>query len=199
MKKKPISFKNSFATTCLLMAWLPSAGLADWSGGYAGLSLGQSTSGEMSADDEGFTDVSTFETDPILSAFGGYQIQQGLIIYGGEIEIARQTNVDQRFDDGDELSFDASFIDLKARAGYDLGYSMVYGVLGYSQVNAEAAAGEDVDFDGASFGLGVDYQFNDQFTLGAEYLARRTTGTNDDGIDADVDFDTLAVRASFNF
>ncbi|MEO0903284.1 MAG: porin family protein [Pseudomonadota bacterium] len=185
---------------CLLTALAPSVSFADWAGGYAGLSLGQTTLAESSDENEGPSTTVEFETDPILSAFAGYQVQNGLFVFGGEVEVSRTTSANASVEGFDEeFSAELDLFDLKLRAGYDLGDTLVYGVLGFSHLSASPDEGPDTDSDGGNFGLGADYRFNDQFTIGAEYLARRITGESELGDEGSVDIDTLAICASFHF
>ena len=179
-----------------LISLSPSMGFADWSGGYAGLAIGQLIEGEGRATFEGEEQTATIEGDAIFGGFAGYQIQHGDFVFGGEVELS-SANDFEILQDGDAVTRDFRLLDIKARAGFNTGDALIYGVLGLSQVKAlDDFEGEDTA-EGFNFGIGVDYQIDDQFVVGAEYLARRVT--LEDEIDTDFDVDTLALRASFKF
>ena len=138
--------------------------------------------------------------DNIVSAFAGYQIQQDQLVLGGEISIGQANNFafDEEF--GIPAS-DVRVIDVKARAGYDLGQTLVYAVAGFTQTELlESDLSDILEEDtspGVNYGLGVDYKFSDQFVVGAEYLVRDVT--TETFLNIDTKSDAFAVRASFNF
>lgn len=182
--------------TCLALSLaLPTTAFADWSGGYAGLSVGDLTEGTATAESEGFT--ADLDGDGILGGFAGYQFQSGNMVFGGEFSLASANNVAINFN-GDVNDQDFRITDLKGRIGYDAGDVLVYSVLGLSQVRAVGNnfVG-DRTADGIVLGLGADYAINDQFAIGAEYLIRNVT--LEDEFDTDIDLDAVAVRASFQF
>ncbi|MFQ1702165.1 outer membrane protein [Loktanella agnita] len=172
----------------------PGAAFADWTGGYAGLSLGTLTNGESVNGDF----VATIESDAIFEGLAGYQIQQGDFVFGGEVAFSPAAQLESQAGSETQTA-DATFSDIKARAGYNLGPALVYGTAGLSQVELRPD-GTDLTLttDGFSLGFGADYLINDQFSVGAEYLARRLE-IEQDGETAEVTLDTIAVRASFRF
>ncbi|MEJ6402210.1 outer membrane protein [Yoonia sp. 2307UL14-13] len=177
----------ALATTFLL----PTAALADWTGGYSGLSFGPNLTNEFTLDNG--TDSETFEAEDsnTIGFFGGFLAQSNQIVYGGEIAFSTATDVEFVID-GDSVSGDIDLFDLKGRVGFDAGEFLPYAVAGISRV--------DDDATGFNFGVGVDYAINPSFLVGAEYLARRTTFDDDiDGIETDFDIDTFSIRGSFKF
>ena len=60
---------------------LPTHALADWNGAYAGFSLGSTVTNELSSDFEGSS-----KADPsgAFGVFGGYSVQTGDLVFGGE-------------------------------------------------------------------------------------------------------------------
>ncbi len=113
----------------VLAALLPSAALADWTGGYAGLSVGTAITSELSADIEGESESIELDGGAVLGAFAGYQVQSGALAYGGELAFTNGTDFEGEFD-GNAASFDFHTIDLKGRAGYAIDDLLLYGVLG---------------------------------------------------------------------
>ena len=179
-----------------LATTLPTHTLADWSGAYAGFSIGYNIANELSVEEDDFS--VTFEADPstALGAFGGYAVQNDDFVFGGEVALLRAPNVEFEFD-GDEFSVDYDILDLKGRAGYAVNNILFYGVAGFSRISA------DDDADGFNFGVGADYDLGNNVVIGAEYLARRTTSEEDEEFeedeDLDVAIDTLSLRAAFRF
>lgn len=173
----------------------PTTALADWTGGYAGLSLGTLIDSEVSA--AGIVGESNIDYDSVIGAFAGYQIQVDSFVFGAEIGVDHVP--DGKIGD-DDFQLDREFrtIDLKGRAGYDLGQTLVYGVAGFSNLQAFGDfEGEDTA-TGFNLGLGVDYRISDSVTVGAEYLARRTV-LEEEGLEFDIDVDNLSLRAAFQF
>ncbi len=177
-----------------LITLIPTVGLADWNGPYVGGAIGTVNA---EADFElATTPSTTFDFDDSLGfgAFAGMLIQSGDLVYGGEVALTVAPNAE--ISDGEELT---PFTDIKGRVGYSFGDILAYGVAGITFANYDEN-GEDFDGTGFNFGAGVDYMINDQIFVGAEYLARRTSGDypNDDA-EFDLDIDTLSIRAGFNF
>lgn len=180
------------------LALVPTAGLADWNGPYAGLAIGTV---DAEADFE-LTDQFTFPDSNTFSGFAGALVQSGTLVYGGEIAFGNAPDASLQEDQDLEI-----YTDIKGRIGYDLGDVLAYGVAGisfatYNETGTDMGVDFDDDFDaiGFNFGVGVDYLVTDNIFVGAEYLARRTSGDypNDDA-EFDLDIDTFSVRVGFNF
>lgn len=126
-------------------------------------------------------------------AFAGYNFQSGSLIYGAE---AAYTLGDVSSDIPSAFGANyASFLDVKARAGYTLGDALVYGVIGGSLGRWENRVGppDTVSATGLNYGMGVDYQINNSLFVGAEYLVRGLSGDFD--ADPSVGMDSVTQSA----
>jgi opacity protein-like surface antigen len=177
----------------------PPAPVHDWSGAYAGLSYG-TTSARFA--EQG--DVIEFTDGTVAGVYGGYLVQRGSFVYGGELAYGA---ISDAFNPlaviGSGTSFDRVF-DLKARAGLSANRALFYGVLGYSQAHYTQEGDGDavqVDSDGFLYGIGAEYAVSPRLTIGLEYLLRdlANEGAVDLDGDASVDLDTLSLRVGFTF
>jgi len=153
---------------------------ADWTGGYAGLQLGYGWLDNDTSSGEG----------EIGGLHGGYLIDRGAYVFGGEIDYDF-TEVD--FSGGDEID---SIIRLKGKAGYDLGETLVYGTLGVAFAEA-TIGGTSFDDTGWFIGVGVDQMVTENISIGAELLHHDFNEFDNSG--TDIDGTTLALRASYHF
>ena len=148
----------------------------DWTGGYAGLSIGQ-----LSADADDLEDDET-----VYGLHGGYDYDFGQFVVGGELD----------WQTGDNIALGAVDVDnvlrAKLRGGYDLGRTLIYGTVGAAQLSTDI--GDDTGIVG---GLGVEYMVTDQFSVGGEFLAHRFEDFDD--TDLDIDANTVSLRGSFRF
>ena len=158
----------------------------DWSGFYAGGSLGYAT-----VDDE----AATFGPDFDGATYGvhaGYDYDFGTFIVGGELELSG-------FDVADSAT--ATEVDsvtrLKVRAGYDAGLFMPYLAAGVAQLNSSGAPLGDVDDTGSFYGFGLDYRMTDTIRVGGEVLEHDFDDYAGSGINADAL--TASVRVSYDF
>jgi outer membrane immunogenic protein len=190
-KNKEYTMKRALAIMALVASTTPS-GAQDWTGGYVGLTVGQG-SGEVEVPAISATD--TLDSDTVYGLFAGYNLQRNSIVYGAELAYQSGDINSEAFAQGiDQL------VDLKGRVGYAAGSGLVYGVLGYSANRAFVSTGDTSDGDGFSLGIGYDYQINDAFTVGAEYLNRQmkndATGTIRE---LEPDISTFSLRAGMRF
>ncbi|MFQ1702167.1 outer membrane protein [Loktanella agnita] len=171
----------------------PGTAFADWTGGYVGLSAVVSTEAEIRQ--KAASDVETFplERDEAFSVFGGYQVQQGNYVFGGEIALSQADD----FRTEGIGKPDLEFLDFKARAGYAINDFLLYGVAGPTQIDMRAS-GAILALNGFNVGIGAEYMFYDQFLIGAEYLARRT-GNKVQDQELEIDLDTITLRAAYKF
>lgn len=180
------------------VAAAPSTGL-DWSGAYAGLSFGA-----VSGDIDFFpSPAQELDSGTLAGIYGGYQIQRGNLVYGGELAIAKPNDTAVTGYTGTS-EIEKPMTDLKGRLGYANGKFLFYGVLGYSfgtYSNWLGSPADDWDIDGFNYGVGVDYAINDDWLVGAEYLVRDLDGSEPGGSGqtVDVDFDTISIRFSYRF
>ena len=160
----------------------------DWSGLYAGLSYGSSTSSGAYDDMAGnFKDATDF------GLHLGYMRDMGNLVVGGELEYAMENFADS--------SKNSDIFRVKGRVGYDAGRLLPYAVLGFSHANLKDT---NVNYsqDGLTAGLGLDYMVTDRFIIGAEYLMDRYNDVGKaDGLPAGLDLDlhTVAIRATMRF
>ncbi len=149
----------------------------DWTGGYAGLGLGNlDVDGSGAADGDDFT----------YGVHGGYDYDFGRFVVGGELELDG-TDVNL----GGAVDVD-SVSRLKLRAGYDLGRTLVYATLGAAEV--DTSLGSDT---GTVGGIGVAYQINDRFYVGGELLEHRFENIGGSGVNADAT--SLSLRGGVRF
>jgi len=148
----------------------------DWTGGYGGLSFGN-----LSVDADDLDD-----SEGVYGLYGGYDYDFGQFVVGGELD----------YQTGEDIELGSVEVDnilrAKARGGYDLGRTLIYGTVGAAQLNADG--GDDTGIVG---GLGVEYKVTEQFSVGGEYLAHRFDDFDDTGVD--IDADTVSLRGSFRF
>lgn len=166
-------------------------------GFYAGLALGQvDGNGTQTFGLVGGGSVTTpidLDRDTTPGLFAGYNMQSGALVYG--VKIAAWST-DAPFNAAQELS---KLTDVSARLGWVSGRALFYGSLGWSWATQENVFnGFEVDMDGVSFGLGVEYNVTDRFFLGAEYTARNLDGSQG-AYGLDIDVDTLSIQAGFRF
>ncbi|SFI70503.1 outer membrane protein [Celeribacter neptunius] len=158
---------------------VPVAAGADWTGGYAGATLGY-----------GWGDGALDNADDMTyGLFGGYNYDFGNFVLGGELEYL-----------GSELETGTAKLDdltrLKLRAGYDMGPALVYGVVGAAYANADIG-GVSYDDTGYTYGIGVDYALSDSINVGAELLQNEFDEFDNSG--SDLSATTLGARVSFKF
>ncbi|WP_417250729.1 outer membrane protein [Celeribacter sp.] len=151
----------------------------DWTGGYAGATLGYG----WGADDADGVD------GEVYGIHGGYNYDFGDYVIGGEVEYLGSGMSEA----GDEIDDMAR---VKLRAGYDAGDMLFYGVLGATYANA-TISGNDYSDTGVSYGVGVDYAINDAWTAGVELL--HTDFSEFDDSSSDVGATTLGARLSMRF
>lgn len=148
----------------------------DWGGFYAGLQLGNT---EVSNDAVGD------DSDGSMGFHAGYLHQtRGSYVFGGELSYDASAEFDVL---GSVQKVDTTRLLFKG--GHSFGRTLVYGIVGYSHLDATNA-----DEDGYSAGVGVSYMVNDKISLGAEYIR-----DNYDDQGEDFEADSVSVRASYRF
>jgi len=165
--------KISLVALCLT---LPAAVMADedWTGLYAGVHLGQTRLTGPGVDD----------SDPMIGLHAGYDYDLGNWVIGGELsyDAAAEYSV------GGAVS-DVTTVRLKFKGGYDLGRTMVYGIVGLGTIDTGA-----FKHDGYTLGLGAAYRLSDHVTVGAEYLYDSFGPKG-----REFDSDTVLIKASYRF
>ncbi len=166
--------------------------LYDWSGPYVGIGYGR-TSGDLSYN-PGF--AYSLNNGSAGSIFAGYLVQNGSLVYGGELAYSRGNDT---YAEGYPLENVDQMIDLKGRLGYAANNALFYGVLGYSSIKYKEVLG-GYRTNGINYGLGVDYAVSNRVTIGIEYLVRNTDGSSQNlGQTANLDVNTVTLRLGYSF
>lgn len=142
---------------------------SDWTGAYAGASLGW-----------GSLEVNNFDDDGMAYGFhAGYDYDFGTFVLGGEAEYMARDLWDNGAADSTRL---------KARLGYDAGPALIYGVLGGTMIDSQW---------GYNVGVGGEYMMTDTVSVGAEYIYDEVSDF-DDGPNT-LSGSTLAARVNYRF
>lgn len=176
----------ALALSAALLA-APAARAQDWSGAYVG--LGVSSTGGAQENSGGFQFPA--EGTPV-SLFGGYNWQNGNLVFGGELALH---NNDITLTGFPTISYNR-LTDLKARVGYASGRALFYGVLGYSWAEYQNGPAFFDDLDGMSYGIGAEFLVSEHVFAGIEYLQRDLDHT-DVGVTTGLDTFTLRVGMKF--
>lgn len=156
----------------------------DWTGAYVGAQLGY---GDFSA--EG---TATEEGDGAVGGVhAGYQYDFGSYVLGGELNL-NTADIDA---DSGAATFD-NLHELKFKAGYDAGKTLIYGTAGAAYADATVAGTEFSD-TGYLVGAGVDYMLSDNVVLGGEVTYHQFDDFDDSGIDLDAT--TVNAKVSYKF
>lgn len=155
----------------------------DWTGFYAGGSLGYADATGTDAFDDSPTGIT-------YGAFAGYDYDFGSIVLGGELEISGFDVTE------DTLGLDVDSVTrVKVRAGYDAGNALPYLTAGGAQLSTSGAV-DDSD-TGYFYGAGLDYRIGGNLRVGGEVLQHRFEDYAGSGID--VDATTIGARVAFEF
>lgn len=156
--------KKIFGTLALLCVGT-TAGAQDWTGFYAGGSLGYDT---IEINDLTYGDGPVDMTGPGVGVFAGYNFQSGNLVYGAEL-LATKNSADGN--DGDFLlpaSAETS-MQIRGRIGYASGTMLPYLAIGATRTKVEAdhegnGLATDMADDtasGTSIALGMDWAMNE--------------------------------------
>ncbi|WP_343079372.1 outer membrane protein [Ostreiculturibacter nitratireducens] len=171
---------------------------ADWSGYYIGVLAGSTDDRNEVTDNGAPYDI--FDTSGSgAGAYLGYNVQTGAMVYGGELAYSPW-----KTDSNDHTVLQRDYLDLKGRLGYAMGQALFYGVVGYTHgISKENPANVSEDATGLNYGLGVEYQFAQRFTVGAEYLERRLDADYTDsgfpGYEGDIKSQSVMLRIGMKF
>lgn len=136
------------------------------------------------------------ENGTAYGVFGGYNLQNGGFVYGGELRyLAFDGAVDTGAFAGNVEVTDA--LDLRARLGFAVGDFLGYGAIGLSRVGF-TDGGDSTNLTGHNVGLGAEYNVSQQFFLGIDYTAREVEGDLPGG-PANANVNTLTLRGGFRF
>jgi outer membrane immunogenic protein len=171
----------------------------DWSGFYAGGTFGSGTGGDMEYDDDG--DLITYDSlEPGSSygAFVGYNVQNGTLVYGGELAYSQVDAPGFGPIGWPAETFDY-FVDAKARVGYAMNNMLAYGFAGYTSSEFEFGSDTVYSGGGLNYGVGVDMMVGTNMFVGVEYIARDLAiGTGGDQVQ-NTNINALQVRAGWKF
>ncbi len=167
------------ALVCVLGLSAANAALAeDWTGAYAGFSLGYS--------DASGPNGSGGDTTSVGANFG-YDLDLGSFVLGGEFEYDR-LNLDLGTTEG---SLDG-ISRVKLRGGYEFGTALGYVVVGAARARTSSASDT-----AAVYGIGVAYPISERLVISGEALRQnfsdvtRTRG--------DLETNTFNLRTTFRF
>ena len=166
----------------VLAAPAPVVVVNDWTGPYVGGTLGWVTGDRVGVDD--FDGL-------VYGAFGGYnyQFDNGFVLGG---EVAGSIGEVEWAGGGTR---DATYIDVKARAGYGVDRALIYLSGGYT---FGSYAGGD-EGGGFNVGGGVDFLLTDNIFVGAEYIYRDIEDTVNDPATWQEQFGTIQARVGIVF
>jgi opacity protein-like surface antigen len=179
---------NKIITAAAIAAVLTSTSAVQAEESWTGFSLGAnigSSNGELS-----FGGSSADDDTTVYGIHAGYDKDFGKYVVGAELEysIANYEN--------SGVDIDTNSIRLKVRGGYDLGRTLVYGLISVVDVNLESnvAPGISVSDTGFGFGLGVSFKATENIIVGLEYINESIEIL---GVDADVE--SISLRGSYKF
>ena len=169
----------------------------DWSGFYAG-GMASADGGTRTYEDPPGSDPHTTHDYEDLTSYGGfagYNVQNGSLVYGGEVAYNAGGNLIIGFPD----SPNTFIADFKARAGYSVGDALIYGVAAYSMTEWSTTASYAAS--GFSYGAGIDFLVGDHLFIGAEYLARSMSSPRADDPDliGTANIDSAQLRVGWKF
>ncbi|MDB6453393.1 outer membrane protein [Falsirhodobacter sp. 20TX0035] len=152
----------------------------DWNGGYLGAQLGYADGGDVDGD------------GALGGIHGGYRWDLGRTVLGVE---GAYNSADVSSDD-DAIKLD-NLATLTGQVGYDLGRTLVYAKGGVAYGDGDFLGQDSASDYGYTAGLGVDYQLNQNWTVGGEV----STYVFDDFDDTGVSYNPTAVqlKAAYNF
>ena len=154
----------------------------DWTGAYAGASLGFGTFSATGAADgnEGIAGLNI-----------GYRKDFGKVVLGGELSYSKN-DIGAKAGENQINTSTAA----KLMLGADMGKTLVYVSGGASQAEVQLSGGTATDM-GYFGGLGVDYALTDAWTVGGEVIASRYNDFDNSGID--IKDTTLNLKVGYRF
>lgn len=185
----------AFAVSALLPTAVMAQDASAWGGVYGGAQLSYNKGYfDWGGGDDREASGSSY------GVFAGYLWTRGGWAYGVEISYAK-ARVYGFVGDGPKIKGQlfTRTADIKARLGYAMDRTLVYGVLGYGVGTWEEYAFASVyNNRGPVYGLGFDYLVSDHLTLGAEVLWRDLDNPELDLVN-DPFLDTASLRLSYRF
>ena len=224
MKKSLISSLVAMSLT-MGVAGVANAAGTDWSGWYGGLNVGVApyspTFGDPEYNHSGGNEDGTTELVPAIGGQVGYNLQNGSLVYGVELDATLPGSQKSEAGSGvcgatacnGEYAYTSklkSLWSLRARAGVAVDKALIYGTLGYGQVRATHAyfdssqAPDSPDTVTASAlvaGAGVDYALSDKMSARFEglYYFSKKKNVVQWGEDYSVEPSTALLRVGMNY
>lgn len=152
---------------------------ANWDGAYVGAQLGYGNPNGLLGTDGAFGGLNA-----------GYMKDYGSWVLGGEVATSAAN-----METGDNSKV-KNFTDVKLLAGIPSGKWLTYGALGVSYMKADYN-GDSISDTVPMVGIGVKYQLNDNWAVGAEADYRK--GHNFDDTDDSLNLTTVGANVSYNF
>jgi len=162
---------------------------------YAGVELGLGLGGPIN-DTASVDPISDFEDGSAFGVFVGYNWQRDNLVFGGDLRYLAFDGITADAGGMNIIEVD-NVIDLRGRLGFDAGDTLFYGAVGYSLANATDAGGS-FDMDGFNYGLGVEYNLNEDLFVGLDYTGREVDGTSG-AANYESSLDTLTLRLGLRF
>ncbi|MEE9454214.1 MAG: outer membrane beta-barrel protein [Paracoccaceae bacterium] len=164
------------------------APVQQWTGPYAGLQLGFGQ-GEMVS--QGGVELSGI----VYGAHVGYNYDLGSIVLSAEADY-NLADINGIFDGTAVIK---TLAHLKARVGYDLGQTLIYGTGGLAYAEMDLFNGSST-YSGKGYfaGLGVDHKIAADWTAGAEYLYHQFEDLGGAAF-LDINLHTVQARVSYHF
>ncbi len=199
MKTKLFAIITCFVFPSIVIADGHTNSSANWAGFYAG--------GLVSLDGGTYTSslnggppqdpALAFDAATGFGGFFGYNIQNGSMVYGGELAFTSSQQVSTNFPGS---SFTGS-LDAKLRVGQSTGSALIYGVLGYSFNEFVSGGNGNFATQGLAFGAGVDVMVTDRIFVGGEFLIRNLAadGTEFPQWRLEANTQSLQIRAGIKF
>ncbi len=187
------------------------SGASDFEGAYAGLELG-AVRADGDADYPvlaGGTVSGPYDPDNGrgYGILAGYNVQNGNVVYGAELRYTNLIDVSERGASDAEIREVLDVADIRGRVGYARGDVLIYGSLGWSWSRfrvhpSRLFEGRDsqITLDGFNVGLGVEYNFSENWYVGGDFTYRDISGRFDEANnDTDVDLSTISARVAYRF
>lgn len=171
---------------------------SDWSGLYAGFTVGAAVTGETTYYYSGVSGDRYDAEGEGAGLFVGYNLQRDAVVYG--LEIAAQGTNYGAYGPTSSSIF-SSIIDVKLRGGMAMGKALPYAFLGYSSGDwNNSFLLTNPRADGMNVGAGVDFQVGGQMFGGLEYIYRKTeTAFDQNDNSVRPEFGSLQLRVGMRF
>ena len=140
---------------------------SQWTGFYAGFATNI-----ISPEFDNSTLTTPLQEGTGFGAYGGYNYAiSDNIVVGAEVGIGGPATFQTSLGNPD-FEFD-NVVNARVRGGYAVGNALVYGTVGYQQVNYSATAGISTDgsANGLVYGLGVEMMLNESVSVRLDYTS----------------------------